>query len=100
MISAAADSVANTCIFPLQDILHLGCEARMNTPAAAGGNWSWRFSQDALHPDFATQLAAIIEITDRDLVSAETQTSSYSPKSDFSHCHPSGIDRNAAIRSL
>jgi 4-alpha-glucanotransferase len=50
----------------LQDILHLGSEARMNTPAAAAGNWTWRYSLNALHPDFAAQLAAIMEMTDRD----------------------------------
>ena len=37
MIRAAACSVANLCIFPLQDILHLGSEARMNTPANRAG---------------------------------------------------------------
>ncbi len=37
MIRCAARSVANICIFPLQDILHLGSEARMNTPAAGSG---------------------------------------------------------------
>lgn len=66
MIKAAAGSVAATCIFPLQDILHLGGKARMNTPAAANGNWTWRFDRDALHPDFAHQLATIMEMTDRD----------------------------------
>ncbi len=66
MIKAAAASVAATCIFPLQDILHLGSEARMNTPAEGAGNWTWRYGKDALHPDFATQLAAIMEMTDRD----------------------------------
>jgi 4-alpha-glucanotransferase len=66
MIKAAAGSVATTCIFPLQDLLHLGSEARMNRPAAAGGNWTWRFNLDALHPDLAAQLAAIMEMTDRD----------------------------------
>lgn len=66
MIKLAATSVANTCIFPLQDILHLGSEARMNRPAAAEGNWAWRFGQDALHPHFAEKLATIMEITDRD----------------------------------
>jgi 4-alpha-glucanotransferase len=66
MIKAAAGSVATTCIFPLQDILHLGSEGRMNTPAAAGGNWTWRFSMDALHPDLSSQLAATVEMTDRD----------------------------------
>jgi 4-alpha-glucanotransferase len=66
MIKAAAGSVAKTCIFPLQDILHLGSEARMNTPSAAVGNWTWRYSPNALHPDFAARLAAIMEMTDRD----------------------------------
>jgi 4-alpha-glucanotransferase len=66
MMRAAAASVANLCIFPLQDILHLGSEARMNTPAAGAGNWTWRYGREALHPDFAVQLAALMEMTDRD----------------------------------
>ena len=66
MIKATAGSVANLCIFPLQDVLHLGSEARMNTPAAGLGNWTWRYKSDALHPDFATKLAALMEMTDRD----------------------------------
>ena len=66
MIRAAARSVANICIFPLQDVLHLGSEARMNTPANGVGNWTWRFSLDALHPDFSIQLAHLMEATDRD----------------------------------
>jgi len=66
MMRAAARSVANTCILPMQDVLHLGSEARMNTPSAPTGNWSWRYSSNALHPDFSTQLAALMEMTDRD----------------------------------
>jgi len=66
MIRAAACSVANVCIFPMQDVLHLGSEARMNTPSAGAGNWTWRYGLDAVHPDFATQLAALMEMTDRD----------------------------------
>ncbi len=66
MIRAASRSVANLCIFPLQDVLHLGAEARMNRPSAGEGNWTWRYSRGALHPDFATQLAAIAEVCDRD----------------------------------
>jgi 4-alpha-glucanotransferase len=38
----------------------------MNTPAASTGNWAWRFEEGALHPDFAVQLAALVEMTDRD----------------------------------
>lgn len=66
MIKAAARSVANLCIFPLQDVLHIGSEGRMNTPSAPAGNWAWRYHPNALHPDFATQLAALMEMTDRD----------------------------------
>ena len=43
MIRAAARSVANLCIIPMQDVLHLGSECRMNTPAASAGNWTWRY---------------------------------------------------------
>jgi len=66
MIKAAARSVANVCIFPLQDVLHLGSEARMNKPGDGHGNWTWRYTPDALHPDFAAKLAALMEMTDRD----------------------------------
>jgi 4-alpha-glucanotransferase len=66
MIRAAAGSVANLCIVPLQDVLHLGSEARMNTPAKGAGNWTWRYHRDALHPDFAAKMAALMEMTDRD----------------------------------
>ena len=66
MVKAAAGSVANLCIFPLQDVLHLGSEARMNRPGDGSGNWTWRYKPDALHPDFATKLAALMEMTDRD----------------------------------
>ena len=66
MIRTAARSVANLCIFPMQDLLHLGSEARMNTPAAGAGNWTWRYPHGALHPDFATQLAALMVMSDRD----------------------------------
>jgi 4-alpha-glucanotransferase len=66
MIRAAARSVANLCIFPLQDVLHIGSEGRMNTPSAPTGNWTWRYGREALHPDFAHQLAALMEMTDRD----------------------------------
>jgi 4-alpha-glucanotransferase len=66
LMRAAARSVANVCIFPMQDVLHLGSEARMNTPSASTGNWVWRYASNALHPDFAIQLAALSEMTDRD----------------------------------
>jgi 4-alpha-glucanotransferase len=66
MIRTAARSVANLCIFPLQDILSLDSEARMNTPAEGDGNWTWRYQQDAIHPDYAVKLAELMVVSDRD----------------------------------
>ena len=37
-------SVADTVVFPMQDVLGLGSEARMNTPSVASGNWRWRMT--------------------------------------------------------
>ncbi|MGC9198551.1 MAG: 4-alpha-glucanotransferase [Acidobacteriaceae bacterium] len=65
MIKAAANSVASTCIFPMQDILQLGSEARMNRPAEATGNWTWRFRSDALQSNLALQVARVMEMADR-----------------------------------
>jgi 4-alpha-glucanotransferase len=43
-------SVARIALFPMQDILGLGEEARMNRPGTRKGNWQWRFSTDQLTP--------------------------------------------------
>jgi 4-alpha-glucanotransferase len=45
----------------------------MNTPAAIGDNWSWRFTRGAIRIEHAQQLAAITELTDRDLVTPEDE---------------------------
>jgi 4-alpha-glucanotransferase len=50
LIEAAYRSVACTTIIPMQDVLELGSEARMNTPGVPTGNWEWRFSWDQLKP--------------------------------------------------
>jgi 4-alpha-glucanotransferase len=44
MIRALLASVADTVVFPMQDVLGLGSEARMNTPSVASGNWRWRMT--------------------------------------------------------
>jgi 4-alpha-glucanotransferase len=45
MIRAACNSVANLAIFPLQDVMGLPGDQRMNTPGTLGGdNWRWRFA--------------------------------------------------------
>ncbi len=55
-IRAALSSVADTAITPLQDILGLGNEARMNLPNSTSGNWSWRFEEGASTQDIAFRL--------------------------------------------
>ncbi|MDP8213394.1 MAG: 4-alpha-glucanotransferase [Candidatus Zapsychrus exili] len=47
-IEMGMKSISNVAIFPLQDILGFGVEARMNKPSTIKGNWSWRFSFDQL----------------------------------------------------
>ncbi len=64
-IRAAQTSPGCLSIVPLQDVLGLGSEARMNTPSVNGGNWSWRFDDSQLNPETAAQLALLAEVTDR-----------------------------------
>ncbi|HWR52182.1 MAG TPA: 4-alpha-glucanotransferase [Bryobacteraceae bacterium] len=49
-------SVADTVLFPVQDVLGLGNEARMNLPGTFGGNWRWRMRSGALRPEHAARL--------------------------------------------
>ena len=65
MIRAAANSVASLCVVPLQDVLSLGSEARMNVPSQETGNWRWRFTADMLTPELAQKLAILTEVADR-----------------------------------
>jgi 4-alpha-glucanotransferase len=56
LIRAALGSVANMAIVPLQDLLELGHEARMNMPGRSGGNWQWRYWAGALTDDVRDRL--------------------------------------------
>lgn len=62
---AAWRSVADHAIFPMQDFLRLDSTARMNTPGTLLGNWSWRFTADALTPDLAQWIAYETRISNR-----------------------------------
>ena len=66
LIRAAQASVAEMVVIPAQDLLELGSEARMNTPAIPAGNWSWRAPEGAWRGEIAARLAALAEVTDRD----------------------------------
>ncbi len=65
LIRLAWSSVAKIVIAPLQDVLNLGTEARMNFPGKAEGNWAWRFSERVLSADVRDRLAKLTEIYDR-----------------------------------
>jgi 4-alpha-glucanotransferase len=65
LIRAAWASVADLAIAPLQDVLSLGTEARMNYPGKAEGNWRWRCREEALLPELVDRLAQWNEIYQR-----------------------------------
>ena len=58
LIEVAWSSRPALAIAPLQDVLELGGEARMNRPGTEQGNWHWRFSPDALTDDNAARYAS------------------------------------------
>lgn len=64
-IHSLMQSVADTVIFPVQDILGLGTKARMNVPGTAEGNWVWRVSPGKLGPELASQLKTLVQTFDR-----------------------------------
>jgi 4-alpha-glucanotransferase len=66
-IRAVLASVANTAIIPLQDLLGLGTEARMNLPNSTEGNWSWRFKPGALTDKISHRLKELADIYGRSL---------------------------------
>jgi len=64
-IRLAMMSVANTVVIPMQDILGLGEEAKMNLPATANGNWQWRLMMDQITPSVVEKLREMTEIYGR-----------------------------------
>ncbi|WP_455199141.1 4-alpha-glucanotransferase [Kaarinaea lacus] len=65
LIKAALASVANVAILPMQDILGLGVENRMNTPGTTEGNWTWRFEWSQVHENLAADLRQLNHRYDR-----------------------------------
>jgi 4-alpha-glucanotransferase len=65
LIRVALSSVANTAIFPMQDILRLGDEARLNVPGQPVGNWGWRYLPHQLDPGLAEGLRQLTRIYGR-----------------------------------
>jgi 4-alpha-glucanotransferase len=65
MIRALMASVADTVLIPMQDVLGLGSEARMNLPGRMGNNWKWRYEREQLRPEMARRLRALTELYER-----------------------------------
>ena len=65
LIRTALASVATLAVIPLQDVLALGSEHRMNTPGRPDGNWRWRFSWDQVQPTMASQLRHVSDLYGR-----------------------------------
>lgn len=65
MIRTAYASVAEIVVIPLQDMLNLGNEARMNFPGRLGGNWMWRFRWEQIPPQLAATYKEMCKIYER-----------------------------------
>jgi len=65
LIRLAYASVADTAVVPLQDVLGLGNEARMNLPARPGGNWQWRYIAGALTDALSERVAELARLYGR-----------------------------------
>ena len=73
-IHAVFASVANTAIVPMQDVLGMGSEARMNLPNSSAGNWLWRYRDGALTEELAQRLRELTDLYGRVAEGEETQT--------------------------
>lgn len=65
LMGTAFSSVANLAIVPMQDILELGSEDRMNTPGTVTGNWKWQFTWEQLSANKVAKLRDIITMFSR-----------------------------------
>lgn len=65
MIHAALFSTADTAVIPMQDLLGLGSEGRMNTPSTLGFNWQWRMLPGEYTKDMAESLAHLCVLSGR-----------------------------------
>ena len=63
----AFNSVANTVVFQMQDVLGLGNEARMNVPATLGDNWRWRMYEGQFSKDIMDKFGRLIFTSGRRL---------------------------------
>lgn len=65
VVRAALTSVAELAVVPMQDLLGLASEARLNTPGVAAGNWSWRLREGLFDEALAARLRRLVEVSER-----------------------------------
>lgn len=71
LVRAALASVACLAVIPMQDVLALGNEARMNTPSTLGTNWMWRMKEGELGEEIAKNLSFISSLYGRNIGEAK-----------------------------
>lgn len=72
-IRAALASVPDIAIIPMQDVLGLGTEARMNLPASTEGNWDWRYRAGVLTDEMLARLKDLTELYGRQIESEKEE---------------------------
>ena len=77
LIRLAMASIADLAVVPMQDLLGLNSEARMNTPGSPSGNWEWRLDSSELDTAPGSRFRRLAEVTGRQpQTESETDTSS------------------------
>jgi 4-alpha-glucanotransferase len=57
--------VGQLAVLPMQDLMHLGSEARLNRPGTVTGNWSWCLQADSLTSELAARYRDLIQLHGR-----------------------------------
>ena len=65
LMRGAWSSVADMAIVPMQDLIGLGSEARINTPSTLGENWKWRATEDQITNSLTKRLYKYMEMYGR-----------------------------------
>ena len=73
MMRGAWSSVADMAIVPMQDLIGLGSEARINTPSTIGNNWKWRATEEQINTKLAKRLYKYMVMYGRERKTEETE---------------------------
>jgi 4-alpha-glucanotransferase len=68
MIKVLLDSQAGAAVFPVQDVLGLGSDSRMNTPGTTSGNWRWRLREGQFTRSIKQRLRTLTDAAERNRI--------------------------------